>query len=437
MTSHQNLSVLRQSAEQSPDDINRWLDLCAEAEKLGDYTQVLNAGEQIIRLAPDKPQSHYIRGMALHRLDRIEEAANAYKRVLALDDNYLDGWVNFGECMRLLNRIPEAEEACHRAIAVSGQGPDQSDYGSHYLNLALIELLKGDLASGFKHYPARFKAITHKKRAGYTQPFWRGEDLRGKAILVVVDQGHGDTLMMARYLPLLKERGARVIMQVQPGLVSLLNDWNGVDQVLDASRDTPAAFDYHVWEFDLPRIFETTLKTVPAKIPYLPIVSPDRATYLPDDGEPRIGVAWAGNPDHRDDHRRSIPLANFKSLFDVSGFQFFNLNRDMRPGDAELIAQLPVTDLAPRLSDFAATARFIYQFDLIITCDTAIAHLAGGMGKPVWILLPFAPSWHWMMEREDSPWYPTARLFRQKIRGDWDEVMKRVAGALTDWSPSR
>ena len=136
----------------------------------------------------------------------------------------------------------------------------------------------------------------------------------------------------------------------------------------------------------------------------------------------KIGVCWAGNPAHGNDKRRSIPLTDFVFLFTVEGVEFFSLNRDQRVGDAELLVQLPVTDLAPRLNNFTATARFINQFDLIITCDTSIAHLAGGMGKPVWILLPFAPSWHWMLGREDSPWYPTLRLFRQKTHGDWGEI---------------
>jgi tetratricopeptide (TPR) repeat protein len=411
-------------------DLNHWLDLCEAAEKRRNYAEVLRAGDEIARLAPDKPQSHHIRGLALHRLDRIEEAIEAYRRVLALDPDYLDALMNLGECCQFLNRIDEAETTYRRAIEVSGQTTSGDDFGLHYWNLALVELLKGDLRSGFLHYPARFKAIARKQRPDFPQPLWRGEDLRGKSILVTVDQGHGDTLMMARYLPLLRERGGRAILQAQTALVPYLKNWDGADQVIEAGRGPLPAFDVHAWEFDLPRLFGTTLETVPAKIPYLPVLPPDEATCLPDNGKKKIGVCWAGNPSHPNDKRRSIPLADFMPLFAVEGAEFFSLNRDMRKGDAELLAQTPAIDLAPRLADFAATARFINQLDLVITCDTALAHLAGGMGKPVWILLPFAPSWHWMLAREDSPWYPSARLFRQKTRGDWGEPVKLVA-ALT------
>lgn len=428
----ESLASFQQAASHSPDDINRWIDLCEQAEKAGDYAEVLRAGDEIVRIAPGRPQAHFIRGLALHRLDRIEEAIEAYRRVLALDPNYLDACINLGECCQFLNRIDDAEIAYRRTIEISGQASAGGDYDAHYWNLALIELLKGDLRAGFEHYPARFKALAHKKRPAFPQPLWRGEDLRGKAILITVDQGHGDTLMMARYLPLLRARGARVLLQAQAPLVTFFKQWDGADQILNASHDALPFFDYHAWEFDLPRLFGTTLAAVPAPIPYLPLLPPDEKTRLPDNGKPKIGVCWAGNPGHRNDQRRSIPLADFKFLFAATGVEFFSLNRDPRAGDAELLAALPVTDLAPRLEDFAATAAFINQLDLVITCDTAIAHLAGGMGKPIWILLPFAPSWHWMLEREDSPWYPTARLFRQKTRGDWDEVMGRVAAALAE-----
>jgi hypothetical protein len=441
MTLHQNLFHLHQTTDRLSDDINHWLDLCDAAEKRGDYAEVLCAGDNIIRLAPDKPQPHFIRGFALQRLDRIEEAIEAYRRVLALHPDYADAWINLGECLQHLNRIEEAEQACRKAIEAHGQkiGDERTpeeDYGKHHWNLALTELLKGDFTHGFAHYRGRFKAVTGKKRPDFPRPLWRGEDLRGKTIFVTPDQGHGDTLMMARYLPLLRERGARVLMQVQPALMPFLQNWSGVDQVLQWERDALPDFDFHASEFDLPHYFGTTLENVPTKIPYLPLLSPDEVTRMPENGKLKIGVVWAGNPSHHNDKRRSIPLEAFAPLFAVEGIQFFSLNRDRREGDAERLTRLPLTDLAPRLNDFAASARLVGQLDLVICCDTAIAHLAGGMGTSVWTLLPFAPSWHWMLEREDSPWYPTLRLFRQKTRGDWNAVIERVMVALTTWRDS-
>ncbi len=431
----ESLAALRHAALLAPHNINRWVDLCEAAEKLKDYAEVLRTGDKLVQLAPGQPQPHFVRGLALHRLDRIEEAIDAYRQVLAINPHYADALINLGECCQFLNRLDEAEQTYRKAIeaegcAVGDIGTPEENYNRNHWNLALVELLKGDLANGFAHYRARFKAIGGKKRPDFRQVLWRGEDLRGKTILITADQGHGDTLMMLRYLPLLRERGARVLLQAQPASVPLLKGWDGADQILQWGCGALPAFDYHASEFDLPHYFGTTLASIPVKIPYLPVLSPDGKTKLPD-GKFKVGVVWGGNPDHRNDARRSVPLAEFAKIFTVKNAQFFSLNRDMRPDDAGLLANLPVTSLAPCLNDFADSARFIAQLDLVICCDTAIAHLAGAMGKPVWVLLPFAPSWHWMLEREDSLWYPTMRLFRQKKRGDWMGVVERVISELS------
>ncbi len=431
------LAAFQQAAAQKPDDINVWVDLCAAAEKLKDYAEVLRAGEALERLAPNQPQAHFVRGMGLHRLDRLEEAIESYRCTLALNENYVDAWLNLGDCCLALNRLAEAEKAYRRSIETSGQKVSETqadiDYGGNYWNLALVELLKGDLKSGFAHYSAGFKAIAEKKRPDFPQPLWRGEDLRGKTLLVTVEQGYGDTLMMARYLPLLRDKGVRTLFQVQPALMAYLKDWPGADQVLQWKKDALPSFDYHASEFDLPRYCGTTLATIPAEIPYLPLLPPDERTQLPPTPKPRVGVVWGGNPKHANDRRRSVPLEIFEQLFRIEGVEWFSMNRDLRPGDEERVAKLPVTNLVPQLKNFADMARFIGQFDLVISCDTASAHLAGGMGKPVWVLLPFVPDWRWMLEREDSPWYPTARLFRQKRRYDWNDVVARTGAALKEW----
>jgi len=432
-----DLAAFQQVVACAPDDINSWIDLCGVAEKLKDYVEVLRAGEALVRLAPNQPQAHFVRGMGLHRLERLEEAIDSYRRTIALNKKYVDAWLNIGDCCLALNRLAEAEEAYRHSIEVSGQKvletPADVDYGGNYWNLGLIELLKGDLKNGFAHYSARFKAIPEKKRPDFPQPLWRGEDLCGKTLLITVEQGHGDTLMMARYLPVLRAKGMRILFQVQPALMPYLKDWNGADQVLQWKKDALPSFDYHASEFDLPRYCGTTLATVPTEIPYLPLLPPDEKTQLPPSSKPRVGVVWGGNPKHANDRRRSVPLEIFEQLFRIEGVEWFSLNRDLRPGDEKLLAKLPVTNLVPQLKNFADMARFIGQFDLVISCDTASAHLAGGMGKPVWVLLPFAPDWRWMLDREDSPWYPAARLFRQKRRYDWDDVVARAGAALKEW----
>jgi len=186
--------------------------------------------------------------------------------------------------------------------------------------------------------------------------------------------------------------------------------------------------------FDLPYLFGTTLDTIPADIPYLPMLQPNEATRLPQHTRPRIGVVWGGSPAHGNDSRRSVPLKLIAALFQDTRFQFYSLNRDMKAGDAELLPTLPITDLTPRIKNFADAAKLVGQLDLIITCDTATAHLAGGLGVPVWVMLPFAPDWRWLTDRSDNPWYPATRLFRQPKISDWAGVVSQVQDALKDWA---
>ncbi|HXE42241.1 MAG TPA: hypothetical protein VN516_04370, partial [Candidatus Baltobacteraceae bacterium] len=282
----------------------------------------------------------------------------------------------------------------------------------------------------FARYRARFKDLGDLKRPNFAQPLWRGEDLTGKTILVCDEQGYGDTLMFCRYLPLLKARGAKVIFSVHPVLEPLFTGWSGADTVIVHGQPVPA-FDFHAATFDLPHRFGTTLETIPAKVPYLPLPELDAATRLDPTSKKKIAVVWGGSPLHKNDENRSIPLSVFAEVFEEDA-QFYSLNRDMKPGDAELLPRLPVINLALRLKNFADAAQFIRQCDLVITCDTATAHLAGGLGGKVWVLLPFAPDWRWLLNRDDSPWYPSMRLFRQARAGDWAEVISRVKKALRD-----
>ena len=376
-------------------------------------------------------------GVALNRLERDEEAVVAYHNALKLEPTRGNVWENLGKTYQFLNRVEEAQKAFLSAVEAEGQSikgendrrVDEQEYGAHHWHLALIDLLRGEYVRGFARYRARFGGIGGLKRPPFTQPLWQGENLCGKTLLVMDEQGFGDTLMMARYLPLIRQSGAVVKLSVHQALVPFLTGWGGAHEVYE--RNTPVeSFDYYASVFDLPYAMATALETIPAQVPYLPILSPDSATQLPETDRPKIGVVWGGAPAHKHDLKRSIPLALFKEIFEEDDFQFFSFNRDKREGDDKLLVQTSVVDLAPRLKDFADASRLIAQMDLIITCDTGTAHLAGGMGKKVWTLLPFAPDWRWLMDREDSPWYPTMRLFRQEKRGDWAGVVARVRQAL-------
>jgi len=415
-----------------------WLGLCNIAEQAGQHDRARTAGEQAFRLMPGNHKAWFGYGVALSRLQRFEDSVAAYKRALAIEPNRADIWDNLGQSYQALNRLEEAEDAYRKSVDAAAQTITneavrevaEEEYGNRHWHLALVELLRGKLKEGFARYRARFKDVGGLKRPVYPSPLWRGENLNDKTILITDEQGFGDTLMFCRYLPLLKKQGARVIFAVHPALAPLFQDWSGADEIVVHGQRI-SYFDYHAATFDLPHRLGTTFETIPNNVPYLPLLEPDDATRLESGGKPKVGVVWGGSPLHKNDANRSVPLELFAKLFDAIDAQFFSLNRDLKPGDSALLPRLSVIDLAPRLKTFADAARFMRQLDLVITCDTASAHLAGGLGVPVWTLLPFAPDWRWMLKRDDSPWYPTMKLFRQPRIGDWESVVAQVKNALT------
>lgn len=418
-----------------------WRTLCNIAEQTGDYELARAAGERCVALMPGSHFAWFGYGVALSRLNRFEEALECYKKALTLKPDRADIWDNLGQTYQSLNRLDEAEAAFRKTIEVAGQvipheeerEVAEEEYGNRHWHLALMELLRGKYKQGFARYRARFQEVGGLKRPPYSRPLWKGEALQGKTILVNDEQGFGDTLMLCRYIPMLRKLGARIKLAVHPALAPLFQRWPEIDEVL-VHNVAIGDYDCYASVFDLPHLFATELETVPASIPYLPLPEPDESTRLPAraQGEFRIGVVWGGSPLHKNDGNRSIPLSIFRQLFDrcPRGVRYYSLNRDMKSGDEELLPQLNVADLAPKLSDFAASARLARQMDLIVTCDTATAHLAGGLGLKVWTLLPFAPDWRWLTGRSDSAWYPQMRLFRQPASGDWISVMRDVRQAL-------
>ena len=418
-----------------PDFFDAWLMLAECADHCGDYAQSLTASEQATRLNPAAPKAWLRYGLALNRFERDEEAATAYRRAADLDPRFIAAWVNLCISLKNIGQPNEALATIRRAMALAGQNTSTDDaaeesYGLLHWHLALLELALDDYHNGFAHFRARFKGGTNWRRTNAI-PLWRGEDLCGKTILITAEQGHGDTLMMARYLPLLKQRGARVVFQPHPALTRLFAGWDGVDDVVAWGAEPPPC-NVTAPVFDLPYRFGTEIPTLPPPC--------GEGWGGEGDGKSGVhiqehqrscGVVWAGQPDNVRDHLRSLPLDVFADIFSAPNYAFYNLTRDLKDGDTETMARHGVTNLAPQIVDFADAAQIVAQLDLVITCDTAMAHLAGSMGKPVWILLPFVPDWRWGYGRDTSPWYPSARLFRQTRRGDWVEVIQRVREAIT------
>ena len=367
------------------------------------------------------------RGNVLLRFNRPMDALDSYEQALSLLPDHPQILTNRGHALRRLDRPEQALEGFATAIRKS------PDFPEAHFEAALAHLSLGDFKAGWKAYEWRWKtgAFADKRRS-FRQPQWHGNmPTAGKTILLHAEQGFGDTLQFIRYAPLLASRGARVICEVQPELMSLLTQIEGIEIVAKGCALPP--FDLHCPLLSLPFAFETEVATIPAEVPYLSAPA-TRVAHWRDrlgEGRPRAGFVWSGSPAHKNDFNRSIPLARFGELLANSPFACFSLQREMRDADREVLHRLPdLSDLGPELCDFADTAAVISLLDVVVSVDTAVAHLAGALGKPVIVLLPHAADFRWLRNRSDTPWYPTARLLRQPAFGDWDSALVHLGDEL-------
>jgi len=406
--------------------------LLCEAERCEEAIVCFDHCEQ---LQADHFGTLYMRGLARQKLRRFEAALADYRRALALNPDSADVSYNLANVLSELRRFDEAIAVYRDALA---RNPDNADAT---WSLALLQLLLGDFAAGWAGREARWKIPAFAAvRPSLSPPLWLGrEPLAGKTLLVWADEGFGDTIQFVRYVPMLAARGARIILLANGALCSLLAGVDGIAQCLPRSDDAPDA-DFHVPLSSLPLAFGTRLDTIPAATAYLS-ASPERVAAwgerLGARNRMRIGLVWSGNPKHLNDHNRSIPLALLKPLFDLDA-TFVSLQKQLTPEDRTLLAEAGAVDFAADLTDFAETAALISCLDLVITVDTSVAHLAGALGCTAWILLPYSPDFRWLLDREDSPWYPAVRLFRQDETRDYARVIARVRGELStkiaEWS---
>lgn len=394
---------------------------------LGQYeaaAEVLRKGRT---LQPDCAKIYASLGYLFDCKGDLTSAADAYRRAIKLDPTLVSAHCQLGLVLFGLGELAEATECFLRVRTLDPDSADATFY------LATIHLLQGHLEIGWSEYESRWQtAAGRRQRWTFSQPQWKGEPLKDERILIYAEQGLGDTLNFVRYVPLVAARGGQVILEVQPRLRRLLSATEGAWQVLSRG-DTLPDFTWQCPLMSLPLAFATELSTIPAKIPYVhphPALVEKWRERLP--GETlRVGVAFAGSPDQGLDRWRSIPLAQIAPLTNLEGTTFYSLQMG---ASAEQIKQLDpparLVDLRDEQEDFSDTAAIVANLDLVISVDTSVAHLAGSMGKPVWILLHNAPDWRWLLEREDSPWYPTARLFRQSTHGNWQDVVTRLEREL-------
>src|SRR5262245_31699151 len=405
--------------------LNRGLALAS----LGRHAEAIADFEAASAVPPVSPAAHYNRGISLFNLGRYAEAVAAYDRALSLAPDHVKALNNRGFALQALNRHNEALASYSRALEL------RKDFADAHFNQAISLLTIGDFRRGFEKYEWRWRRTgMPAQRRSYGRALWLGEyPLQGRTILLHAEQGLGDTIQFARYVPLVAKMGAKVVLEVQPELKALMERIEGVTAVLARGEPLPH-FDIHCPLGSLPLAFKTEPATIPSTNPYLAVNDAHIGKWRPRLealGRPRVAIAWSGNPEHMNDRNRSIPLSRLAPLWSAEPARFFAVQREMRSGDAELLAREPrVMQIGTELDNFADTAAVCALVDLVITVDSSVAHLAGAMGRPVWILLPFSPDWRWTLSGESSRWYPTARLFRQPSFGDWDSVIERLRGEL-------
>jgi tetratricopeptide (TPR) repeat protein len=455
------LRFLSQALQINSNSADAMSNLGLALQAVGRHDEAISSYRNALHLSPQHPEILYNLGNACLELGRIDEALSNYDAVLASKPSHAGALVNRGNALVRLNRPVEAIASYDRALAVMPAHPQiltnrghalrrldrpaealrdfeaalsaAPEFPEAHFEAAMTRLTLGDFDAGWKAYEWRWKASAFARHRRMPQaPLWLGEQpVAGKAILLHAEQGFGDTIQFIRYAPLLAGRGANVICEVQPELQPLLSQLEGITVV--ACGEPLPAFDLHCPLLSLPLAFGTRAETIPASIPYL-AAPMERLAYWRDrlpQGRLRAGFVWSGQPSHKNDSNRSIALSRLAGLFEDPLVACFSLQSDLRAADGDALRGLPnLVHLGGGLRDFADTAAIISLLDVVISVDTAVAHLAGALGKPVVILLPYAADFRWMRGSDGTPWYPTAKLFRQPAFGDWDSVIVRVREQL-------
>jgi tetratricopeptide (TPR) repeat protein len=430
----QALAHFREAIEIKPDFVAAMNNLGIALVDLKRPEEALPVFDRGLSISPELAQLFSNKANALKALGRYDEALAAYDRAIALKPDYVKAHCNRGACLDQMLRTDEALSSLKDALAL------QPDYPEARWNLGLNRLRVGDFKTGWIESEWRWKCpgLRLGERKMH-RPLWLGaEPIDGKVLLLHSDQGLGDALQFCRYAPLAAARGAKVIVEVQRSLRDLLCRLAGVSMVISKGEALPD-FDFHCPLCSLPLAFDTTIDTIPSAAPYLSVDGRGERWEgrLRSSGLPKIGLVWSGNPEHLNDQNRSVALKNLLPLLEVKA-QFVSLQKDVRPDDlAVLRDRHDILDFGPELGSFSDTAALLAQLDLLISVDTSVAHLAGALGRPVWILLPYAPDWRWLLDRADSPWYPTASLFRQSKTREWGSVVRQVGEALQQFVEAR
>ena len=424
----------------------------------GEFDEVISRLERLAKARPDSARVPLTLANFLRKYDRVDEAILQWRDGLAKEPQWDDSWRNLGFGLEHLDRIDEAVDAYrqaaqaapanaenHRYLGSALQDACQLDEALDAYGQAIktdpdnaeahwgrfwVRALRGEFPKAWDDYEWRWKLRERTTpELDDSAPLWEGGDISGQTFFLRAEQGYGDTIQTIRYAPILAEMGATVKVGCPPALARLFSGAPGVSEVITGNAGT-VNFNSHQALFSLPRILGTTLDNIPGTVPYLTAPSQDGIELPATKGVFRIGLTWHGSGSHNPD-RRSVPFEQLLPLLEQERTMFFSLQLgDAAHDPARADAETRLADLSPLMDDFASTAALIEQLDLVITIDTAVAHLAGALGKPTWLLLSAAPDWRWMLGRDDSPWYPSIRLFRQAKLGDWSDPLAKLRAEL-------
>jgi len=411
----------------NPRHLSAYINLGIVYREQGKFTEAINCYQRALELDPNFADTHNNLGNVYREQEKFVEAINCYQRALELDPNSGTIHNSLGIFHKDLGKVDEAIECYQRALELKPTNPQINT------NLAMTLLLKGDFENGWKLNEWRLK----QQQRDFLQPFWDGSSFEDKTLLIYSEQGLGDTIQFVRFLPTLAKMGNKIAIQCQDQLKTLLQPLESLSHLVGVfnSTDKLPHFDICLPLMSLPYVLGISH---PDKIPnYVPYLYPnqDNCYDLPNSPNLKVGLVWAGNPSHKNDRYRSIELKQFIPLFKIPDCEFYSLQVGERVSELRIIdKERSIVDLGEKFADFSDTASALSQLDLLISVDTSVAHLARAMAKPVWNLLPANPDWRWLLDREETPWYPTMRLFRQKELGQWDDVIEKIRLELANLS---
>ncbi len=417
----------QKAIEFNPNIVDSYDNLGTALIKKKQFDEAISCYQKALQVNPNSADIYNSLGVVFHKKRQYDQAIIYYKKALQLNSKFALAYCNIAKALYQIGQIEEAVIYYKKTLILE---PNLSD--AHH-NMALSLLLSGDFEQGWKEYEWR-KKLTNIYDRDFSQPLWNGSDISGLTILLHAEQGFGDTIQFIRYAPLVAQRGARVIVECMKELRSLIRNVEGIDYILTRGEQLPK-FDMHCPLPSLPLLFNTNMESIPANIPYFTantiLVQRWRGKIHNDKSKLKIGLTWLGNPNHVNDETRSCSPKIFLPFDNLANITFYSLQKRMSTEGIENLPKgIKLVDYTKEINDFSDTAAIIENLDLVISVDTSVAHLAGALGKPAWILLPFVPDWRWLLNREDSPWYPTIRLFRQPSLGDWGSIITKIKDEL-------